>query len=126
MGKFEAKIKKMEDKLAYLQHYYGYNDRKAQILREKLELYKIVEKMSHAQVGENITCAAGEIEKLKSGYYSSATSVDSAKKLLNVLRERIKSDKKDAEDERKKINNTDLDMLGCTIDDKKKGGFTSD
>ena len=92
MGKFEAKIKKMEDKLAYLQHYYGYNNRKLQILREKLELYKKVATLSYGEVGERLADVAGEIERSKYGFYYEAP-VDQSKKLLNILRERIKSDK---------------------------------
>lgn len=95
MNTFKTKIKKMEDKLAYLEFYYGYNNIKACDLRDKLKIYKEVDKMSREEIGNQLTRTAGEIEKLKSGYYYYATSVDDERKLLNVLREKIKSDKKD-------------------------------
>ena len=93
MGKFEDKIKKMEDKLAYFEERYGYNNIKPYYLRKKIEIYKNVAALSHEELGKKLAYAAGEIEKLKSGYYKSGY-VDEEKKLLNVLREKIKSDNK--------------------------------
>lgn len=101
MGKFEDKIRKMEDKLAYFEERYGYNNIKPFYLREKIEIYKNVATMSHEEVGEKLAYVAGEIEKLKSGYYH-GTYVDEEKKLLNILRERIKSDNKEKEAEFKR------------------------
>lgn len=118
MNTFKTKIKKMEDKLAYLEFYYGYNNIKACDLRDKLEIYRQVDKMSREEIGNQLTRTAGEIEKLKSGYYYYATSVDDERKLLNVLREKIKSDKKDKTNEM----HGDLVEFGFSAEDN-KGGF---
>lgn len=123
MNKFKIKIQKMKKKLSFWELKYGVNNIKPYYLRKKIELYEEVDKMSHQEVGDKLSYAAGEIEKLKSGYYYYETSVDDEKKLLNVLRERIKSDNKDAKDELKRINNTDLVELGCSAEDRMSGGI---
>lgn len=101
MGKFEDKIKKMEDKLAYFEERYGYNNIKPYYLRKKIEIYKNVAALSREEIGEKLTYVAGEIEKLKSGYYH-GTYVDEERKLLNVIREKIKSDNKQKKEEHKR------------------------
>ncbi len=76
--------------------------------------------MSREEIGNQLTRTAGEIEKLKSGYYYYETSVDDERKLLNVLREKIKLDKKDEVKNRKKENG-DLIEIGISADDNSKG-----
>ena len=122
MSKFEEKIEKMQSHLANIQFINGYNSSRAVKLRKKLEIYQNVAKMSHEEIGEQLTYAAGEIAKLKSGYYGYYTSVDAEKKLLNVLRERIKLDNKESFEELKRVQNTDVIEIGCSVDGK-KGGF---
>ena len=122
MNRFKYKIKHLQHKLSVLKTELPWTNVRIANLEKKLALYEKVAQMSHKEIGEQLTYAAGEIEKLKSGYYAYCTSVDAEKKLLNVLRERIKSDNKESVEERKRDKNTDLVEIGCSVDDQ-IGGF---
>lgn len=104
MNDFDKKIIKMQSKLAYLEYVYGYNCNRATKLRDTLEMYKDVKKMSREEMCEEITYAAGEIAKLKTGYYSCHTGVSNERKLLKVLTEKIKAEKKEVSKNKFKSN----------------------
>ena len=122
MGNFENKIKRMKTRLLFLQSKYGDNHIKVRLLVNKIDLYEKVAKMSHKELGEQLSYAAGEIAKLKTGYYNYATSVDKEKKLLNVLKERIMSDNEDLIEKRNNAKEGSLVEIGCSVDDI-AGGF---
>ena len=88
-------------------------------LRKKVALYEKVSKMSHAEIGTQLTHSAGEIQKLKSGYYGYNTSVDEDRKLVKVLTERIKAEKQ----ERKKNKESagSIVEIGISTDDYDEG-----
>lgn len=96
MNSFDEKIIKLQNKLSFFEHYYGYNNVEACRLREKLKLYRQVREMSYEEVGESIEHAAGEIAKSKMGYYANKVNVAEDKHLLMVLAERIKAEKEEA------------------------------
>jgi len=120
MNKFEMKIEKMRTKLADLQFCYGYNNYKVCELRRKIKLYEKVAGMSNVEVGEQLAHSAGEVQKLKSGYYGQYTSVDQDRKLIKVLTERKKAEKK--EEKKNNVNNCgSIIEIGHSIDDNNNG-----
>ena len=121
MSKFKEKVEKMKFDLANIQFAYGYYSNKAVKLREKLEIYEKVVDLSYGEVGKSLAYVAGEIEKSKSGFYCEAPVYES-KKLLNVLRERIKADKKESTKNLKREHG-DLVEIGCSAEDRKSGGI---
>jgi len=112
MSKFDVKIRDMEKRLAFFEFCYGYNCAKASKLRKKLEIYKQVAQMSHKEIGEQVSYSAGEIAKLKSGYYNQYTGVSAERRLLKVLTERIKADKK----EKTQRSVCDLNGIDCYME----------
>lgn len=116
MNKFEMKIEKMRTKLADLQFCYGYNNYRVCELRRKIKLYEEVAGMSHKEVGEQLAYSAGEVQKLKSGYYGKYTSVDQDRKLIKVLTERIKAEKQ-KEKKNNSNNHGSIVEIGHSIDD---------
>ena len=122
MNNFKKKIIRLKVKLSFLESKYGFEHIEIYNLRKKIELYEEVAKMSHQEIGDKLSYAAGEIEKLKSGFYYYETCVDYEKKLLNVLRERIKSDKKESTKHNKKENG-DLVEIGCSSKDTTTKGI---
>lgn len=117
MNKFEEKFRKLEVKVARLQFFYGYNSYIASRLRKKLEIYKKVREMNHAEIGDQFAYSAAEIQKVKSGYYNKNTGVEENKKLIRVLTERIKADNYEKEHE----SICDLIEIGQSIDDINNG-----
>ena len=108
MNDFTKKIIRLKVKLSFLESRPKVDNIRIYNLKKKLEIYEKVDEMSHKEVGEQLSYSAGEIEKLKSGYYNKKKVVDYENKLLVVLRERIKADKKE-QLENLKIKNDSLD-----------------
>jgi len=121
MGKFEQKIKKMEQKLKILEIKYGSDSVKGCNLKDELEIYKKVAALSYGEIGESLAQVSGKIARSKYGFYCETPDYKS-KKLLNVLRERIKSDKKESTKNSKREHG-DLVEFGCSSENETTKGI---
>jgi len=96
MSKFDKKIETMNKKLKKLEAIFGVGNRKVYYFRNKITMYERVREMPRFDVNGKFSRInfSAAVETLKSGYdYENTAKYE--RKLLKVLRERIKSDKKE-------------------------------